>query len=139
MNQSYQIKKGNGLTMRERCDRGAYDNKFPFEDFKKIIGKTVKVFRHINGECIWIRIESLGNKNSRRLITGKTVKATNWDFVPKSAWAYVDDIITPDYVMQRWADERQWVDQSTIQCYMCNGSGNVENSEHYSQFGLDVC
>ena len=79
-------------------------NKYPFDDFKKIIGKTVKVLR-FNGECIWIRIESLGNKNSRRLISGETVKATNWLHVPKSVWAYVDDIITPDYVMQRWADE----------------------------------
>ena len=138
MNQSYQIKKGNGLTMRERCDRGAYDNKFPFEDFKKIIGKTVKVLRS-DGECIWIRIEGLGNKNSRRLITGTSVKATNWDSVPKalhSVWAYVDDIITPDYVMQRWADERQWVDQPTIQCYHCMGTGNVPNGDYFSQFGL---
>ena len=136
MKQSYQIKKGwNGLTFAERCERGAFLRKNPFDDYRKIIGKTVMV-RNSNDANVWIRIESLGNKNSRRLITGKTVKATNWDFVGHHTWAYVDNIITPDYVMQRWADERQWVDQPTIQCYNCTGSGNVENSEHYSQFGL---
>lgn len=138
MKQSYQIKKGwNGLTFAERCRRGAFLRKNPFDDYRKIIGKTVMVRQTINDdEAKWIRIEGLGNKNSRRLITGKTVKATNWDFVATNTWAYVDNIITPDYVMQRWADERQWVNQPTIQCYLCMGTGNVENSEHYSQFGL---
>ena len=136
MKQSYQIKKGwNGLTFAERCERGAFLYKNPFDDFKKIIGKTVKVLRS-DGECIWIRIESLRNKNSRRLITGETVKATNWDSVPKSVWAYVDNIITPDYVMQRWADERQWVEQSERICYRCDGHGYVPYNDDYSQFGL---
>ena len=139
MKQSYtEIKKGwNGLTFAERCKRGAYLRKRPFDDYQKIIGKTVKVRQTINDdEAKWIRIESLGNKNFRKTITGKTVKATNWDFVPKYTWAYVDNIITPDYVMQRWADERIWVEQSECKCYNCDGTGYVPNVQHYTQFGL---